>query len=250
MRYALLSDIHGNLEALQAVLEHAAAQQAERYLCVGDMIGYGANPCECLAGIQRCQAVCVCGNHEWGALSKLRLDWFNDMAKRALVWTKDQLGFGELDALRRLPLVATDGPVAFAHGTLTAPERFAYLMEVGQAIDTLRACLVPFCVVGNTHVPFVVEYDRSTDRLRRVINMPSELQEVRLSAGAGMRMLINPGSVGQPRDSDPRASYALLDTDAALLRIHRLSYDIPTAQQKIRQAGLPALLADRLALGR
>ena len=250
MRYALLADIHGNLEALNAILEHLAAQRIDRYLCLGDIVGYGANPQECLARVQACEATGVCGNHEWGALGKLRLEWFNETARHAVVWTRAQLDFRDLDALRRLPLVSTDGPVTLVHGTLTAPERFDYLTDVGQALDTLRVCRTPICVVGNTHVPFVLEYDRTQGRVNRMISAPTDVGEVTLSAQEGVRYVINPGSVGLPRDGDPRASCAILETDPSMAWIHRVPYDIATAQAKIRQAKLPVFLADRLALGR
>ena len=250
MRYAILSDIHGNLEALNAVLDHVATQRIERYLCVGDLIGYGANPQECLRRVQATQAICVCGNHEWGCLGKLRLDWFHDVAKQAVVWTRDRLDFSDLDAIRRLPLVTTDGAVTLVHGTLTAPERFDYLTDVGQGLDTLRVCRTPICLVGNTHVPFVLEYDRAHGRLNRMLNTPPEVGDVQLSTEETVRYVINSGSVGQPRDGDPRASYAILDTEVSRLWIHRVPYDFATAQAKIRHAALPAFLADRLAVGR
>ena len=250
MRYALVSDLHGNLEALTAVLEHAATQRIERYLCVGDLVGYGADPQACLARMQACQAVCVCGNHEWGSLGKLRPEWFNDTARQALVWTREQLDFRDLDALRRLPLVTTEGSLTLVHGTLTAPEQFEYLTDVGQALDTLRVCRTPICVVGNTHVPFVLEFDRAQGQVRRMVSAPNEVAEVRLSTQEGVRYVMNPGSVGQPRDGDPRASYAVLDTEESAVWIHRVAYDIGAAQAKIRRANLPALIADRLALGR
>lgn len=251
MRYAIFSDVHGNLEALTAVLEHLAEGRIDRLLCLGDSIGYGADPAACLERLTSSGAMSVAGNHEWGCLGKLDVQWFNAAARQAILWTRDQLGFAELEALRRLPLTLTDGPVTLVHGTLTHPERFEYLMDLGQGMDTASHCRTPFCAMGHTHVPCVLEYDLQARRMRRVVTSPAELSEVRLERdGSRTRYLINPGSVGQPRDGDPRASLAILDTDACHVSVARVPYDIPRAQEKIRRANLPEFLADRLALGR
>ena len=251
MRYAILSDIHSNLEALTAVLNSFATQHVDRYLCLGDVVGYGANPEACLDLLRRCEAASVCGNHDWACIGRFELNWFNDAAKRALLWTRDQLGFSDLDYLRRLPPVLTEELLTCVHGTLRHPERFEYLADVAQAVDVANACRTLCCFVGHTHVPLVVEYDRRQERVLRVLTAPSELAEVRLSNDpAQLRYVLNPGSVGQPRDGDPRASCAMLDTTAMAYSIQRISYDVATAQQKIRQAGLPNFLAERLAIGR
>lgn len=251
MRYAVLSDIHGNLEALTAVLDALAGQRIDRYLCLGDVVGYGADPSACLARLQQLEALGVCGNHEWACIGKLSLGWFNDAAQAALEWTRDQLSFGELNELRRLPLVETVEAITMAHGSLSSPERFEYLFNLGQAADTLHRCRTAVCLVGHTHVPIVFEYDRSQRHVTRVVDDESELTAVSLAGDHQSRQyLINPGSVGQPRDGDPRASVAVLDLEAHRVAIQRIAYDIPSAQRKIRDAGLPRLLADRLALGR
>lgn len=251
MRYAILSDIHSNLEALTAVLEHLATERIGRYLCLGDLVGYGADPAACLARLQAAQAISVCGNHERGCIGTLDVRWFNEAARTALLWTRDRLSFAELDQLRRLPLVATEEPLTLVHGTLTHPERFEYLVDMAQAVDMVKVCRTSYCCVGHTHVPCVFEYDLHRQRASRVLFDSQDLVEVRLSdEAAPMRYVVNPGSVGQPRDGDPRASCAILDTDARTLSIRRLAYDVPTAQQKIRRAGLPGFLAERLAVGR
>lgn len=250
MRYAVLSDIHSNLEALTAVLSDVAAQRADRMLCLGDLIGYGADPEACLSALQHSQAVCVAGNHEYGCIGKLDDRWFNDAARRAVEWTRDRLGFMELDWLRRLPLVATDGPCTLVHGTLKHPERFEYLADLAQAVDAARMCDTGYCLFGHTHLPVLIEYDRRQGRVGRVLDTAQELTEVSLSEEPAVRYVINPGSVGQPRDGDPRASYAVLEPEAHRVTFHRVAYDIRAAQEKIRRAGLPEFLADRLAVGR
>ncbi len=251
MRYAILSDIHANLEALTAVLEALKAERIDRYLCLGDSVGYGADPAACLGRLQELGAVMIAGNHEWACLGKLDVGWFNDAARAAITWTRDQLGFVELNALRRLPLTATEGPFTLAHGTLHQPSRFEYLVELGQVIDTLRACRTLMCLVGHTHVPVVVEYDRTKQKVARMLTEPRKLSDVQVHEDAQRwRYLVNPGSVGQPRDGRPEASYAIIDADGWRLAIRRTAYDVATAARKIRDAGLPALLADRLLVGR
>lgn len=297
MRYAILSDIHGNLEALTAVLEALAAERVDRYLVLGDLVGYGADPSACLERLHTLGAVMVAGNHEAGCIGRLELDWFSDAARAALVWTRGQLSFGELDLLRRLPLTAVEEPFTPSHGghptcagveewggtpdggspqprfstpfqqvgtrssrgtgftlvhsTLTHPQRFEYLVEAGQALDTLSACRTLLCLVGHTHLPLVMDYDRAERRLLRTLTSTQELRDVVYDDRPdARRYLVNPGSVGQPRDGDPRAGVALIDTDATRIAIRRIPYDIAGAQRKIRQAGLPPFLADRLAQGR
>jgi diadenosine tetraphosphatase ApaH/serine/threonine PP2A family protein phosphatase len=251
MRYAVLGDVHGNLEALTAVMDHLAAQRAERYFCVGDVVGYGADPAACLDYLQQAGALIIGGNHDLASIGKLEVNWFNDAARAALLWTRDQLSFADLDAIRRLPLTATEEPFTLVHGTLRHPQRFDYLIDAAQAIETLSICRTLFCLVGHTHWPCVIEYQRAARRVTKVLTKPEELSEVPFTHDEeAVRYLVNPGSVGQPRDGDPRASCAVIDTEQKRIAIHRVTYDIPTAQQKIRAAHLPEFLADRLAVGR
>lgn len=251
MRYAVLSDIHSNLEALSAVLDALAAERIDRYLCLGDVVGYGADPAACLARLQACDPVIVGGNHDLACIGTLDPGWFNDAARAAVVWTRDRLSVTDLDTLRRLPLVATEGPFTLAHGSLPHPERFEYLVDLAQAVDTLTACRTLMCLVGHTHLPLVLEYDRAARRVLRILTTPAELADVAFQDDAqARRYLVNPGSVGQPRDGDARASVAVIDTERHRLAIRRVPYDIASAQRKIEQAGLPQFLADRLAVGR
>lgn len=251
MRYGILSDVHSNLEALTAVLDVLMTERIDRYVCLGDLIGYGADPSACLSRLQALDAVSVAGNHDQACLGTLDVEWFNDAARAAIEWTRDQLSFLDMDFLRRLPLREVAGPCTLVHGTLRHPERFEYLVEVGQALDTLKVCRTLLCLVGHTHLPCVIEYDRARHQLTRLLSRPEELETVTyVDRPDTMRYLVNPGSVGQPRDGDPRASCAVIDTDRHTVAIRRVPYDIATAQRKIRDAGLPAFLADRLAQGR
>ncbi|MBI4004310.1 MAG: metallophosphoesterase family protein [Candidatus Omnitrophica bacterium] len=251
MRYAVLSDIHANLEALTAVMDVLANSRIDRYLCLGDVVGYGADPSACVERLQRADALMVGGNHDLACIGKLQLGWFNDAAKTALVWTRDQLSFTDLDALRRWPLKTADGPFTLVHGTLRHPERFEYLVDVAQAVETMQICPTLMCLLGHTHLACVIEYDRAQRRLMRILTTAGELSEVAFQdEPEARRYIVNPGSVGQPRDGDPRAGYAIIDTDLTRISVRRVPYDIERAQRKIRDAGLPAFLADRLAAGR
>ena len=251
MRYAVLSDIHSNLEALTAVMESLATERIDRYLCLGDVMGYGADPGACLSRLQACETVIVGGNHDLACIGKLDLHWFNEAARAAVLWTRDQLSFAELDTLRRFPLTATVEPCTLVHGTLRHPERFEYLVDLAQAVDTMTTCRTLLCLLGHTHLPCFIDYDRTRRRILRILTMPDELADVAYQDDAKTRRyILNPGSVGQPRDGDPRASVAVLDTEAHRIWVRRIPYDIASAQRKIRQAGLPEFLADRLAVGR
>lgn len=251
MRYAILSDIHGNLEALSAVMDALSREGIDRYLCLGDVVGYGADPTACVDRLRACDAVVVGGNHDLACTGKVDPDWFNDAARKAILWTRDQLGFGELNDLRRWPLTETVGPFTLVHSMLRHPERFEYLMDLAQAVDTLTMCRTLICLVGHTHISCFVEFDRETRRVMRVITALHELGDVAFDDQEDeRRYLVNPGSVGQPRDGDPRAGFALVDTERKRVSVRRIPYDVASAQRKIRQAGLPEFLADRLAAGR
>lgn len=241
MRYAIVSDIHSNLEALEAVINDLSCERIDKYLCVGDIVGYGANPVECVRRIKELNAVIVCGNHDWACAGKLELSWFNHYAKEALLWTRSALGFDDLNFLRSLRLVEQIDLFTIAHGTLNRPERFEYMLDIAEAFQSQKICKTQVCVVGHTHIPFIVEF-KGAD-----INVVAE-DTVKISAGC--KYVINAGSVGQPRDGDCRACYCVYDSDTSEFRIKRIDYDIEKTKDKIIKAGLPRLLADRLSVGR
>lgn len=251
MRYAVISDIHSNLEAFTAVTGALESERIDRHLCLGDTMGYGADPTACLERLRSCEPIVVGGNHDLACVGKLDLGWFNETARAAVVWTRDQLSFTDLDYLRRLPLTETVDVFTLVHASLQHPERFDYLADVAQAIDIFTACRTLMCLAGHTHLPCVIEYDRTRYRVVRLLTRAEEVAEVSFrDEPDAVRYLVNPGSVGQPRDGDPRASFAIIDTERKQLSIRRVRYDVETAARKIRQAGLPGFLADRLALGR
>ena len=242
MRYALISDIHGNLEALKAVLDALSAEKIDRYFCVGDIVGYGADPAECIRAVRSLNpAALVAGNHEWGVTGLLGLDYFNDYARVAIEWTKSVLKKDELDYLKTLQLVAGDDDFQLVHGGLTEPSGFPYIVDSKDARSTIALMNKRLCFVGHTHVAEIYYSDK--DAVKKIEGSKVKLQD-------GGKYLINVGSVGQPRDMNTGASYVIFDSSSDTVEIKRASYDIKAAQTKILAAGLPPTLASRLSEGR
>lgn len=241
MRYAIVSDIHGNLEALEAVIKALSTESIDKYICVGDIVGYGADPVDCVQRMKELNATIVCGNHDWACAGKIDVNWFNHYAREAVLWTRTALGFDDLNFLRSLMLVEEVNHFTVVHGTLHRPEKFEYMLDITEAFQSQRLCKTQVCVVGHTHIPSIVEF-RGSD-----INViDSNIAKV----NAGCKYVINAGSVGQPRDGDSRACYCGYDTDTSEFHIKRVDYDIETARSKIIKANLPRIFADRLAVGR
>ncbi len=257
MRIAIISDVHANLAALEAVLRHAEAQGATDGLwCLGDTVGYGPQPSECISRLRAAGAKLVAGNHDRAATGKIETEEFNPDAARAALWTRNQIAEDAAAYLDALPEVthATPGrepPPAEAdftlvHGSLREPI-WEYLYSYEAATAHLELQQTPFSIVGHTHVPMLVregeEYPQGCEMYYLEDVAPAQLERRRI-------VIINPGSVGQPRDGDPRAAYAAYDTESATVTLHRLEYDIPATQKLMEAAGLPRWLIDRLAVGR
>ncbi|MBI2161084.1 MAG: metallophosphoesterase family protein [Candidatus Rokubacteria bacterium] len=240
MRYAVLSDIHANLEALEAVLADAA-ERAESLLCLGDVVGYGADPEACLELIAGRAAALVAGNHEHGVVGRLDLDWFNDYARAAVEWTRDRLDEDHRSYLAALPLVAEVGDATLVHASPERPEEWDYLVSPQDGFAAFPAFATRLCFVGHSHLPAAWSLGSSGPEF-----VPGAGE---LSFEPGRRYIVNVGSVGQPRDRDPRAAYALWDAERGRLAIRRVTYDVDTARRKILAGGLPRLLADRLPRG-
>ena len=248
MRYAILSDIHGNLEALDAVIVHADAQGYTALLVLGDLVGYGADPNAVVARIQALgPAASVRGNHDKVAVGMETADSFNMAARRAVSWTAAALTAETRTYLVDLPEgpLLVDDDVEVCHGAPSDEDK--YLFDVADAAAALRDSRRPICLFGHTHVQLV--YELSDDNLLTMSTFDMASGR-RLTLDRSNKYLVNPGSVGQPRDGDPRAAYALLDTESYELVLFRVVYPIRAAQEKIRGAGLPEILAARLALGR
>ncbi|MEK9659268.1 MAG: metallophosphoesterase family protein [Chloroflexota bacterium] len=242
MKTLVVSDVHGNQEALQAVLTAAdSTGDIGQVWCLGDVVGYGPNPAGCIALLRERSALCIQGNHDAGAAGALGLDGFNAYAAEALRWTITQLGQEEREWLGALPVTLVEGLATLVHGTPREP-RWDYLLSYGQAIDAWERTRTPLVLVGHSHLQFVAEAGRD---LRH-----SGLEGRALDLLTGVRVVVNPGSVGQPRDNDRRAAYALVDEEAGLLTLHRAWYDVSATQRAMAEAGLPEALLTRLSLGR
>ncbi len=240
MKFAIFGDVHANLEALEAVLADAAAQGATHHVCIGDIVGYNANPHECLERVRGLECPVVKGNHDEEASAETEIVGLNPLAQAALLWTRDHLTAEDKQYLRELRLVRQVRDFTIVHATLDTPGSWAYVMNKFDAMASFSYQFTPVCFFGHTHTP------RFYVKGAAVSSEPGPT----MSVEPGRKYLVNVGSVGQPRDGDWRASYALYDMTAGQITIRRLEYDIGTAQQKIRDAGLPPALADRLAIGK
>jgi predicted phosphodiesterase len=243
MKYGILGDIHGNLSALRTVLERMDAAGVETLLSVGDVVGYGAAPRECIALLRECGAVVVKGNHDAACVNELDERTFNPYARAAVAWTRTVLGPEDKRWLRELPFVATLEHCQVAHGTLHRPELFDYILSLSDADPSLDDMTRPVCFVGHSHIPLtVMRFVDEPERTAYTYDAEIDLAET-------VRALINVGSVGQPRDENPDTAYALFDSETRRASILRSPYDIEAEVSRIARAGLPQVLGERLRLG-
>jgi len=243
VRYAFLGDIHGNTDALGKVLASIRESSIDRVVCLGDIVGYGAEPVQCLEMIRALKCDVIAGNHDWAAVGKISIDAFNAYAKAAALWTREQLSQEQKDWLANLPLVLTYDHCAVAHGTFHQPEAFNYIQTVfdaEQSFEALRRLGAALGFLGHSHVPVgFFDTDPITYTLEGIIPIDSETATI-----------VNAGSVGQPRDENNKASWALFDSEKREVTINRIEYDIDAAANKIRAVGLPEILAARLYQGK
>jgi len=240
MKHAILADVHGNLDALEAVLSDAEAQGVDRLAVAGDVVGYGAEPRACLNRLRELDAVVVRGNHDHYAGTGASMNLFTPSAQDGILWTRKRLSHADRRFLSNLPPALDADGFSLVHASLRAPLDWAYVVRPAEATAAFLCQSLPICFFGHVHVPFAFLMD---DAVRRV-----PLGELRIEEN--VRYLVNVGSVGQPRDRDPRAAYAIYDDDAGTVRLRRVEYDVAAAQRKIREAGLPFRNALRLAAGR
>lgn len=241
MRIGVISDVHANLEALEAVAKVLQDSAIDRCVCLGDIVGYGANPNETIEIVRRLTGAVVMGNHDQGVLGLTDTSSFNSHAQAAILWTARQVSSEHRDYLEKLPYVIRDGRCVFVHSSLDRPEEWGYVFSSWQAQVCLHyAGAGQICLIGHSHKPLV--FDERAELL-------CSGGVCKVSLDPGLKYLINVGSVGQPRDSDPRAAFCIVDEDASTAEIVRVDYDVAAAQRKIRDAGLPPFLADRLSRG-
>lgn len=243
MRIALLSDVHSNLAALEAVLAHAKGQRYEAVWHLGDVVGYGPDPDAVIARMIEEGAVGVMGNHDAAVAGIIGLEAFNERAAEAARWTMGAVSKASLAYLSALPRMVEDGLYTRIHGTANDP-MWEYLSTYDAAQRHFESVRTPYSVVGHTHLPLVV---RESEGGGVEATAPEDGECVELGERP---VCVNPGGVGQPRDGDPRCSYALLDNEACTVTFHRVEYDIAETQRRMRECGLPVMLIERLALGR
>lgn len=246
MRYLILSDIHSNREALSAVLAFVRRKRWDRAIVLGDVVGYGANPNEAVDMVRALRPlVAIRGNHDKVCSGIEDGEMFNRVALQAALWTRERLTPRNLRWLRSLPEgpVVVDGSFAVAHGTPIDED--AYIFGEIEALNVFRQTAFPLCFFGHSHFPVV--FGLSPDAIQTVITTSPAF---RFRLEPGVRYLVNPGSIGQPRDGNPLASFAMFDSATRTVSVYRVPYPLGRAQRKILDAGLPRPLADRLALGR
>ncbi|MGB9613118.1 MAG: metallophosphoesterase family protein [Candidatus Margulisiibacteriota bacterium] len=241
MLYGIIADIHSNLEAFEVVLHEL--RRVDQIVCLGDVIGYGPNPNECIRVVQERNIPTIAGNHDKAAVGEMSLDWFVEHAKEALIWTGEQLTISSVQYLKSLPLTLEFPDFQVVHGSLRSPLE-EYIETFAEAVPNLELMEKPRLFVGHTHRPICVVkraegYDGWVLKDKQIIKV-SEYQKV----------LINPGGVGQPRDGDSRASFGIYDTEKEEFVLHRVAYNIAAVQEKMRKAGLPEILIARLEFGR
>lgn len=240
MKYAIIADIHGNLDAFQVVLEDIKAQKCTHVACLGDVVGYGANPKECLDIVRGMNIPCVKGNHDEMCSADDDMEGFNPHAAEAVLWTRNQLNDDDKRWLRELKYFRLVASFTIVHATLDVPQRWGYVFDKLMAAASFTYQNTSVCFFGHTHVPLAF--------IRDSVVRGGTYSKFKVENGR--KYFVNVGSIGQPRDGNPKAAYAIYDMEEGSIELRRVDYDIASAQAKIRAAGLPERLAERLALGR
>jgi diadenosine tetraphosphatase ApaH/serine/threonine PP2A family protein phosphatase len=240
LKYAILGDVHANLDALETVVQAIRKEKVDAYFCVGDLVGYGSQPSECIKIIRELKCETVAGNHDHATVGKTPIEFFNPDAKLAVEWTRNKLSQDEIKYLDSLPYVIEKEDFTVAHATLHTPQFFEYIQTIFDAQLSFDVLKNSICFLGHSHVPV-----NFLDTMPISYNM-----EPKVKLQKGRRILCNVGSVGQPRDGNPRAAWGLYDTAKKQIEVKRVEYDIGSAARKIIDAGLPRANAERLYLGR
>ncbi|MFZ5516314.1 MAG: metallophosphoesterase family protein [Candidatus Zhuqueibacterota bacterium] len=242
MRYAIISDIHSNLEALETVLKLIEKEHIDKIFCLGDVVGYGPFPNECLNLVKQNCEVILTGNHDFACIEKSELLYFNQFAKEAIEWTVTQLSDETLREIANLPLEHKGDNYCLVHSNPYAPSSWDYILSIDDAIFNFSKFNEQLCFIGHSHQPIIyienrdANYSFTTDR-------ELEIKE-------GHRYIINVGSVGQPRDNNPKSAFGIFDTQTRSYQLKRISYDIHKTYDAMRSFGLPEFLAERIFVGR
>jgi diadenosine tetraphosphatase ApaH/serine/threonine PP2A family protein phosphatase len=242
MIYGIFSDIHSNLAAFEAVLDSMSQQGVQRRICLGDLVGYGVEPNECVALTQKNADICLVGNHDSVAIRWESDAGFNPYAKHAIQWTQEHLSEDSLKYMKSLPYMHEENEICFVHASPMSPADWVYITDLEDALDAFDHFSGRYCFVGHTHSPIIVAMRDGA--------IPKIIENDVYTVESGERLLMNVGSVGQPRDRDPRACWCLFDTELQKARLIRVEYDVFKTQEKMRLAGSPQFLIERLGVGR
>ncbi len=240
MRYGIFSDVHNNLEAFETALKFYKKERIDKFIFNGDIIGYCANPKECISLLESLKPVCVVGNHDWAVIGRFDLNYFNNYAKEALLWTRNVLSGQELDYLKTFVLTYREGDFVCVHGSLESPAEFNYIIHAEDARRNFAQLDKKILFIGHSHrtESFCLKEDKLSYSKEEMIKIKPKC-----------KYIINEGSIGQPRDRDPRLSVCIYDSDDKVVKLKRLEYNIKKAADKILNKGLPNILATRLFQG-
>jgi len=241
VRYAVISDIHGNIDALEVVIADATAEGVDQFICLGDIVGYGGAPNECVDRVRRLTTFVIAGNHDFAVCGKTDLTYFNPYALLAVEWTAEVLEEQHLQYIASLHLMLRKGSTVFVHSSPLDPASWGYILSPLDAKVEFDHFQGRVCFIGHSHIPAV--FVERAGVVESQNNFEFSLED-------GARYIVNVGSVGQPRDGDPRASYAIYDEGRGIVCVKRVEYNVGLAQKRILSAGLPPVLAHRLAVGK
>jgi diadenosine tetraphosphatase ApaH/serine/threonine PP2A family protein phosphatase len=241
MKIGIISDIHSNLEALEVVVEELQKRRVGKIICLGDVVGYGANPNECCNFIREVADEVILGNHDAVCVGMSSIEEFNEIAKQACRWTEENLELRNKKWLKSLPLILEDGGKIFVHSTPTEPLNWDYIFSLEEGVVEFLRATFEICFVGHSHLPYI--FSKKGEEYKVI-----EKDKVRLDKK--IRYIINPGSVGQPRDGDWRACFGIYDTVKGEFSFYRCNYNVEKTVSKILNAGLPHFLGERLMVGR
>lgn len=242
MRLAIISDIHGNLAALEAVIEEIEKQKVDKIICLGDVVGYGPEPVECLQVVREKASVVLMGNHDYACIYRPEMFFFNHFARHAIEWTLKILDEKSLEFINQFPFRHSEADLLFVHANPYRPEGWDYVLSIDDAIYYLSKFEEKICFIGHSHLPQIYVADDNSKF--------SLLEQRELIFDKNSRYIINVGSVGQPRDGNPAASFGIVDLEKGIYENVRVAYDIEKEIKQFEKAGLPAFLAQRLRTGK
>jgi len=247
MKYGIYADIHGNLDATCVALEFLSSQNLDVLICLGDIVGYGAQPNECIKLIRKSSSIIIAGNHDWASVGLMDISYFNPYAKSAITWTRGKLSSQNKDFLKNLELISSDNNITAVHGCLDNPCEFKYIFNIDDARLSFKKLTRQVCFIAHTHIPSVFCYDKDLDKVSMIDIADNE--SLKLNFNQNYKYIVNVGSVGQPRDGNPRACFVIYDSKDNVLTFNRLDYPVKEAQKKIIDADLPLVLSERLGQG-